>query len=356
MTKNTLFIDAIWSVRLQMLWIVFAAVYTLGGHLYPKILLSSILIVFAGLLLLSILAHTLVMDDRTRARGLLLVALTASFFIIDVSIRLFRDYLACMFAFLFAYMMAELLWTSYEHMSIKRKRREYTYFVVVSGILTAAIVEFPINLLLKYVLSHSGTLDGHYVFGQMGTGTLVALTYGLVLGGRLLPDSIPYKDLVCSRTALYILISVSLLTAIFAVPMYFVNDRRVLSIAGDNTIYAFSVTYAYLLVLSLSYTLFLGHFGRQGRDVGTWKYGEVSLWILLGVIVGSCNALIIAGCRVVFGQVNHVKIHFHFAIEITTSLGIVLALVLCFRSIRSVVESLLRQKESILRSNRIGTE
>lgn len=73
--------DPIWKTRLQVMWIVFAALYSMIAKSHPTRELSSLLTVLAGALLIALLGHVLMETKQEKMRPVLLVAFGATVFV-----------------------------------------------------------------------------------------------------------------------------------------------------------------------------------------------------------------------------------------------------------------------------------
>jgi hypothetical protein len=180
------FADPIWGVRLQVLWICFTVFYSAAGHYDPERVISSWMILVAGILLLAVFAHIIVSSDLERVRRMLLVVLAASLFVVNLAVQTFQDYLAAAFASLFAFMLAILLWRSRRDAAFKYL--EYSCFTSMSLAVVGGVFGLLATISLKQLIVMKYLSSGLYVYAPMQTATMCGFSVGTLLGGRILSN------------------------------------------------------------------------------------------------------------------------------------------------------------------------
>lgn len=218
--------ESIWQARLQVSWILLSAAYVAIGKVYPRREVSSLLILVAGVLLVGLLCHVLIQTDIKKTRGVLLVAFGGSVFLITNSISPFNDILAAGFASLFVLMTGTLLVLRLGAKSSQRLR--YRYFVSIVFTLVGSIIGLLFTLLVKYVLTASGSREGYYVIGMQGVAAVACFSTGFIAGPSVLPSTFPYNSPRERRKSL--LLVLALLPAAVLMALY---HQRLLNFFGD---------------------------------------------------------------------------------------------------------------------------
>lgn len=176
-----------WQTRIRLLWILLAALYVQIGKLAPHRAVSSVLIVFVGTMVVTLLAYILVEREHKEIEGTLLIALGAVLFVITNSVDPFGDYLGAAFGGLFAIMFISLLLR--KSLESDHRALECRYFVGMCGAVCAGAVLFPFTLGLKAFLARL-SIGEYYFMGPQGLGALCALCAGIIIGGAVLPPEL----------------------------------------------------------------------------------------------------------------------------------------------------------------------
>lgn len=145
------FYDPVWSSRLQILWVLFTGAYLIIGALTEARVVSSILAVIGGVLITAVFAHVLLEDQLERLQSLLLIAMAACLFLAHESAKTFSDYLATIFASIFALMVMRLLWAAESTQRLQLLK--YRYFCTMSLVLISATFGLLVILDIQWQLS-----------------------------------------------------------------------------------------------------------------------------------------------------------------------------------------------------------
>lgn len=189
--------DPIWHPRLQVLWIVLSAVYAASAKSRPERSTSSVLILIAGALLVTLFGHVL-FKTTSKANSVLLVAFGSSVFLANVSYSDFKDPLAAAFAIIFALMTGSLLSVSIDGRLAQQLR--YRYFVAIILTVVAGGLGLPLTLLEKAVLDSTVHREGYYVAGIQGLAAGACFAIGLCVGSSVLPSSLPHNRRTADRS------------------------------------------------------------------------------------------------------------------------------------------------------------
>lgn len=277
----------LWRPRLQVVWILLAAVYVLAGDLYPSRALSSLLILAAGALIVAVFTHVLIENDYEKSRNTLLVAFGATLFVLNQSLRTFEDYLGAVFAALFAMMLGSLIWQSGK--GWKRQRLKYTYFVAMCSTLISGVLGFPLTLGLKGLLDATVGRSGYYLIGAQGVGALISFAAAACLNARLLPNRIPFYRNVETLTLRQAFFGTLLGAIATATILFLLYPGRLQSLFGSLSV-SYAVLAAYMATVIVPTALFLRRFHRWSREgLAPLKLTAVSL-LLIGLAVGAANA------------------------------------------------------------------
>lgn len=225
------------------MWIVYTAVYIFIGRLNKDILVSSISILFGGILVFAVFAHILIESDHQRARSTLLVALAASIFFMKESIDVYNDYLAAVFSLIFGIQFLVLILVD---QGVCRSFLKYKFFSTMSLVLVASSFLLPVTIYIKYIIEKLGLPQGYYLAGPIGTGAFAGLAIGGVVGVRLLPRHLPDIKIAIIRKRPILFLEASVYAFLTAYLAYVFNYHRFICL--------FHAQYISLLV-SLLYTI-----------------------------------------------------------------------------------------------------
>lgn len=315
--------DEIWQARLQVLWIILAAVYVAVGKVYPRRSLSSLLILLAGFLLVALLAHVLVKKDARKLRGVLLVAFGSSIFLVSNSYSPFSDMLAAVFAVIFSIMTGSLLVLRLDGKVSQRLR--YHYFVSMVLTLVGGTLGFVVTLAVKYLLDLTVGRNGYYIIGAQGLASVACFATGLIAGPAALPSTLPYNS--GWRRIEPILFSLALLPAVVLVSIY----RKPLTVFF-GTILRSSIFVAVQGIVAVAVSIFLirelvGLHGRRRRTI------VLGLFVLAILVSAFATASLIGFLRV--GSIKPGFIALAFGVEAPTYFaiygGVILGVVLARR-------------------------
>lgn len=282
--------DPQWGTRLQMLWIAFTAIYSWAGDRYPIIITSSSLMLAAGTLLLAVLAHIIASADQDRVKRTLLVAFTASLFLVNTSVHTFKDHLAALFAGLFACMLGGLLWGRSTDALLKRF--QYLAFVSMSLALIPAATGLGATLALKRFLGKNDLMR-QYVFAPQGTAALCGLAIGLILGGRILSNRTAGYNSLEPKGSLRITLETLLLCIGIALAIGISNDQRVRAVFGSS-VRGWLGAYSYAVILVLPAALYLAYLHRSSTTSQLFSFHSSMILCLLGWTGGALNAINLA--------------------------------------------------------------
>ena len=274
------FSDRIWATRLQMLWIVFTAAYFAIGQFTTRPVVSSILVLCGGVLVAGALGHILLERDPEKARPLLIVAMTATFFLARESSNTFRDDFAALFSLLFAAMFAHLLWSGDE--GVKTQLRKYKYFTMMILVLSSGVVMLAATLVQQRIQTIVGW-SGYILFAPIGSGIIAGLAVGYLLAGRVLPDVMPDFEHYAPKSMGRVAFEGVLFAVLGAWFLVHFNQRRLDLIVQDR------IFFVPLAALSLSALIFasMPALCMLFRKPGQIRFGRLG-----------AGALLIAACVV----------------------------------------------------------
>jgi hypothetical protein len=278
--RSPRFSDSLWGVRLQTLWIFFAVLYSAAGSLAPRRVVSSWMILLAGVLLLAVFAHVIVSADLDRIRRLLLVTLGASLLVVSIAVHSFRDYIAGAFAGLFALMLGVLLWRS--RIDEPFRRLQYTCFASMSLAVVAAACGLLATLGLKESILLGWVSPEFYVYAPMQTATMCGFSVGALLGGRILSNRITgYISLPPAKMRI-VFLQACLMSIISGVVISFANRARVVRwIGGVTRGSVFAACYSLCFILPIA--LYLAILHKKSRDRPLFSMRHSSFLVLIAV-------------------------------------------------------------------------
>jgi hypothetical protein len=289
------FSDPLWGTRLQTLWLFFTILYSEAGSLAPRRVVSSWMILVAGILLLAVFAHVIVSSDLERIRRMLLVVLAASLFVANTALNSFKDKMAASFASLFAVMLASLLWRSC--IDNRFKGLQYAFFVSMSLAVVGGFLGLLATLGLKTLIAVGWVSRGFYIYAPMETATMCAFSIGILLGGRILSNRIAgYVPIPPIGTRAFFVRS-AILSAASGLTLALTNRVRIAQWVGS--IYRgglFAGLYVACFVLPIGFCLVYVH--RKSRTASLFSWRVFSLLLLIGLTASIlANALVSAAAH-----------------------------------------------------------
>lgn len=271
--------DSLWGVRLQTLWVFFTVFYSWLGAIAPKRVVSSWMILTAGILLLAVFAHVIVNSDVDRIRRTLLVVLAASLFVANIATNSFKDYLAAAFAGLFAFMLAAQLWRS--RIDDSFKRLQYLCFVSMSLAVVGGLVGLAVTLLLKRFILQGWVNREFYIFAPMQTATMCGFSVGTLLGGRILSNRTVHYIAIPPLRRLRALWGAFILSGASGLVLVFANQARVGQWIGRTPKAAIFAS-AYELCFIGPMALYLTNVHKKSGDAPLFSWRGFWTLVLIG--------------------------------------------------------------------------
>jgi hypothetical protein len=271
--------DSLWGIRLQTIWIFFTVFYSWLGAIVPKRVVSSWMILTAGILLLAVFAHVIVNSDVDRIRRTLLVVLAASLFVANIATNSFKDYVAAGFAVLFAFMLAAQLWRSRIDDSLKRL--QYLCFVSMSLAVVGGLAGLLATLLLKRLILLGLVSREFYIFAPMETATMCGFSVGMLMGGRILSNrTVGYTTIPPLRrsTALW---GAFVLSGASGLVLVFANEARAAHWIGRTTKAAIFAS-AYELCFISPMVFYLTNLHKKSGDAPLFSWRVFWTLVLVG--------------------------------------------------------------------------